>query len=229
MTPLDIESCCNEATSAAQAKSAGAVRIELCQDLAHDGLTPSKQDITMCVQQLHLQTYVLIRPRSGDFVYNAEEIATIEHDIMLCKSIGVSGIVVGFLKTDRSVDAVLTRHIVQLAKPMSVTFHRAFDCCNHWASALETIIDCGCDRLLTSGCRNTAWEGRDTLRELVQVAQDRICIMAGSGITAANARQVAEYTNVKALHASCKVTLPDGCIRTSADEVRSLFKALHIT
>lgn len=220
---MNIEICCGSIQSAANAKAAGARRIELCQNLNEGGTTPSYASIKQCVD-MGLDVFVLVRPRPGNFTYNALEIANMEEDVKMCKQLGVAGIVVGFLDEDGRVDEVLTRRFVELAAPIPITFHRAFDRCDNWREALEAVVRCGCRRILTSGCQPTAWEGRETLRDLVRAAGDRITILAGSGVRPDNVRDLIEFTGAKEVHGSCKVRQPDGYDETDEASVRELLE-----
>lgn len=225
--PLQVEICCNSATSAQNAKRGGAYRIELCQALGEGGTTPSAAAIEYCVHTLNLQTRVLIRPRGGNFVYTNAETDLILRDIELADQFGAHAVVVGFLTPEGDIDTEKTRRAVQAANGIQVTFHRAFDECHNPYEALEQIIDCGCSHLLTSGCKPTAWEGRDTLQQLVQQAQGRIHIIAASGVVPSNAASIVSATGVDAVHGSCKST-HDGLTQTDPDLVRELFKNLNV-
>ena len=223
---MEIEICCGSIQSAANAKAGGAVRVELCQGLVEGGTTPSPAAIQYAVRELGLKVFVLVRPRGGDFCYNELEVKTMEEDVAFCKEAGASGIVVGFLHPDGSIDTELTRRFVELSAPLPVTFHRAFDECADPLNALEQIIECGCARILTSGCKPTAIEGAEMLQQLVKQADGRITILAGSGVTPENAVALREKTGVKEIHGSCKKTRPDGAWETDAEEVRKLIEAL---
>ena len=224
---MEIEICCGSIQSAANAKAGGAVRIELCQGLIEGGTTPSPATIDYAVRELGLQVFVLVRPRGGDFCYNDLEIKTMEKDVEYCKKAGVAGIVVGFLHPDGTIDTELTKRFVKLAAPLPVTFHRAFDRCTEPLKALEQIIDCGCARILTSGCQPTAMEGAELLKQLVQQANGRIKILAGSGVTPENAAELKRITNVPEIHGSCKFTRPDGAWETDVEQVRMLLEQLR--
>lgn len=224
---MEIEICCGSIQSAANAKAGGAVRVELCQGLIEGGTTPSPATIKYAVKELGLQVFVLVRPRGGDFCYNELEIKTMEQDVEFCKQAGVAGIVVGFLHPDGSIDTELTRRFVKLAAPLPVTFHRAFDRCPEPLKALEQIIDCGCARILTSGCKPTAMEGADMLQQLVKQANGRIKILAGSGVTPENAAALKQQTGVPEIHGSCKITRPDGAWETDTESVALLLEELQ--
>ena len=223
---MEIEICCGSIQSAANAKAGGAVRVELCQGLIEGGTTPSLASIEYAVKELGLQVFVLVRPRGGNFCYNELEIKTMEQDVEFCKQAGVAGVVVGFLHPDGSIDTVLTRRFVKLAAPLPVTFHRAFDRCHEPLKALEQIIDCGCARILTSGCKPTAMEGAEMLKQLVQQANGRIKILAGSGVTPENAAALRQKTGAPEIHGSCKITRPDGAWETDAEQVKKLLEVL---
>ena len=221
---MQVEICCNSRASASAAKEGGAERVELCRALECGGLTPSDDDIDYCVRRLGLRTHVLVRPRAGDFCYSAAEVAEIEESIRRCKALGAAAVVVGFLTPDGKVDAALTRRMVQLAAPLEVTFHRAFDEARQEPlEALQVIADCGCTRLLTSGQKATAQEGAETLRELrVRSEESGVTILAGSGVTPDNVRELIERTGVQEVHGSCKQRLPDGRVETDAATVQRL-------
>ena len=228
MNKNQIEICCGSIQSAANAKAGGAVRVELCQGLVEGGTTPSHATIDYSVKEFGLQVFVLVRPRGGDFCYNELEIRTMEEDVAYCKKVGAAGIVVGFLHPDGSIDTELTHRFVELSAPLPVTFHRAFDRCAEPLKALEQIIDCGCKRILTSGCKPTAMEGADMLQQLVKQANGRIAILAGSGVTPENAAALREKTGVPEIHSSCKVTRPDGAWETDKESVGRLLEELGI-
>ncbi len=226
MNKDQIEICCGSIQSAANAKAGGAVRVELCQGLVEGGTTPSPATIDFAVKELGLKVFVLIRPRGGDFCYNELEIKTMEEDVAFCKKAGATGIVVGFLHPDGTIDTELTRRFVELSAPLPVTFHRAFDECKEPLKALEQIIDCGCKRILTSGCQPTAMEGADMLQQLVKQANGRISILAGSGVTPENAVSLKQKTGAPEIHGSCKMTRPDGAWETDEEAVKSLLQRL---
>ncbi len=224
---MKVEICSNSRRSAEHAKAGGANRIELCSRLEVGGTTPSPEDIVYCVRQLQLRTHVLVRPREGHFTYSNAEFALICEQVEMCKQAGAHAVVVGFLTPDGHIDTLRTRHIVELAAPMEVTFHRAFDeMTESPLVALEKVIDCGCHRILTSGCCPTAEEGIGTLRQLVQQAGGRITILAGAGITPQNAARIVCETGVTEIHGSCKHTLPDGTIETDPQIVKELLATL---
>jgi copper homeostasis protein len=219
-----LEVCCGNRQSAINAAKAGAQRIELCSNLPIGGLTPSYEDILYCQENLPLQTFVLIRPRSGDFCYNDEEFNKILSDIEFCRKHSIPGVVIGFLKPDLSIDMEKCRVSLQAAGSMQVTFHRAFDRCKNWPIALEQIISCGFKRILTSGQQPTAPEGADTLADIVKQAQQRITILAGSGISSNNVAPLIQHTHVDEVHASCKL---NGNV-SQIDEIKAILQKLQI-
>jgi copper homeostasis protein len=202
-----IEIASADFASTEAAVKGGADRIELCSALSEGGLTPSFGLIKTCRQQFSLPLFPIIRPRSGDFLYNDEEYSIITKDLDLCKELGCDGIVVGFLKKDGNIDKRRIAKIVERAYPMEVTFHRAFDRCVDPFKALEEIIEAGCQRILTSGQQPTAIEGVDTIKKLISVANNRIVIMPGSGIKKENIQAIAELTGAEEFHAALRNTV----------------------
>ncbi|WP_257668684.1 copper homeostasis protein CutC [Parapedobacter tibetensis] len=207
-----LEICANSVASALAAQAGGADRIEFCQNLEAGGTTPSHGQIKLVQQRINIGIHVLIRPRAGDFLYSELEFEEMKADIAFCKEIGCDGVVIGLLHANGGVDKDGTRELVVLAKPMHVTFHRAFDVCNDPFEALESIIACGCGRLLTSGMKNTALEGAELIKTLIGHANGRISIMPGSGIHEDNISQIAQETGAVAFHTSAKVEQPSEMI-----------------
>ncbi|MFC3196587.1 copper homeostasis protein CutC [Parapedobacter deserti] len=205
-----LEVCANSVSSALEAQEGGADRIELCQALELGGLTPSYGQIRLAKQLLHIGVHVLIRPRAGDFLYSDHEYDEIKADIAFCREAGCDGVVVGMLRENGSVDTKRIAELIELANPMHVTFHRAFDVCRDPFEALEAIIGSGCRKLLTSGMKSTAWEGIELIKALVAQAHGRIEIMPGSGINADNIGQIASITGAREFHSSAKIVQPSG-------------------
>jgi len=199
-----LEICANSIGSALAAQNGGADRIELCENLNEGGTTPSYGTLFLTRQQVSIDLYALIRPRAGDFLYSNLEFEIMKLDIQTCKDLGYNGVVIGLLKPDGSIDIERTKSLVELASPMGVTFHRAFDSCNDPEKALEDVISCGCERILTSGLKNTAIEGVDTLSRLIEQAEGRIIIMPGSGVKSSNIKFLKELIPAKEWHASAK-------------------------
>ena len=186
---------------------AGAHRIELCADAAEGGTTPGFGTIKRVKEKVSADVYPIIRPRGGDFFYDDDEFIMMKTEILLCKELGCEGVVIGMLKQDGSIDKDRCRQLVALAYPMGVTFHRAFDRAINPFEALEDIIQTGCERILTSGHKPTALEGTQLLDELIRQANDRIIIMPGSGIRAANIAEVAKKTGAAEFHSSASVKM----------------------
>lgn len=205
------EVCAYSLESCLTAQESGADRVELCAAMYEGGLTPSAATIRMAREMLEIELFVMIRPRGGDFLYSELEYRQMEQDLLFAKSCGVDGVVLGILKADGSVDVERTRRLVELAAPVKVTFHRAFDMAADYRCALECVIEAGCHRILTSGGQNTAMAGVGQLRELVRQAAGRIQVMAGSGVCAANAVEIAA-TGVNALHLSGKKLCDSGMV-----------------
>lgn len=198
---MQIEVCSFSLNSCLVAQRAGASRIELCGGLAEGGTTPSAGLIQLVRQQLTIPFYVMIRPRGGDFLYSETEFAVMKADIQLAKALGADGLVFGLLNPDGSVDEERTKQLVDLADPLPVTFHRAFDMARDPLEALEAVIRTGAVRILTSGQQQTAEAGLSVLRQLSQTAVGRIEIMAGAGVNARNAQLFID-AGVDALHLS---------------------------
>ncbi|GGC42319.1 copper homeostasis protein CutC [Parapedobacter defluvii] len=205
-----LEICANSVTSALAAQDGGAHRVEFCQNLEMGGTTPSPGQIRLARQQLTIGMHVLIRPRAGDFLYSDTEFEEMKADVLFCKEVGCDGVVIGLLHADGRIDKERTTELAAMAHPMYVTFHRAFDVCREPFEALESIIACGCRRLLTSGMRNTAQEGAQLIKQLVERAGGRIEIMPGSGINADNIMVMVHTTGATSFHASAKVVRHSG-------------------
>lgn len=201
-----LEICANSYQSAKNAQDAGAHRIELCQELSVGGITPSYGLLKQVRDTLSIPVFVLIRPRSGNFVYTEDELDIMKQDIQLCKDLGFQGIVSGVLNADDTIDLKQTKELVELSKPLSFTFHRAFDCVKNPEEALEQLIDLDIDRILTSGLQPSAEKGINTLKKLNEKAKGRITILAGSGINQNNAKRFKEI-GLKEIHASASSTI----------------------
>ncbi|MGB7211360.1 MAG: copper homeostasis protein CutC [Gemmatimonadales bacterium] len=196
-----FEACVESVVDAVSAERGGAARVELCVDLAVDGLTPSAEMIRDSCRALTIPVMVLVRPRAGDSHYSAEEIDGMIGDIERIKSHGAAGVVIGVLDADLEVDRAAMARLIKAARPMSVTFHRAFDAVRDRSVALETLVTLGVDRVLTSGGAVSAEAGIDALRELVGQASGRIGVLAGGGIRPANVARIVEGTGVREVHA----------------------------
>lgn len=200
--------------SAALAESAGAGRLELCADLVEGGVTPSVGMLMKVRERVRLPLFVLIRPRGGDFLFDGDEREVMLRDIAEAGARGADGVVIGALDPDGGVDEALTRRLAEAARPMAVTFHRAFDLVRDPARALETLIGLGIDRVLTSGQASSALLGSAAIAALAAQGAGRIIIMAGAGINEANAARIVRETGVREIHVGA------GGIRHSGMEFR---------
>jgi copper homeostasis protein len=197
---FNIESCI-------LAQSAGANRIELCDNPGEGGTTPSYGFIKASRENLQIALYPIIRPRGGDFFYSDAEFDVMKTDVKICKELGCDGVVIGILHADGTVDKERCKVLVALAYPMGVTFHRAFDRVIDARQALEDIIEIGCERILTSGLVPNALDGTETLAALIRQADERIIIMPGSGVRADNIVELAQKTGAVEFHTSARVNI----------------------
>ena len=181
-----LEACCDSLQSCLNAQKGGAWRVELCSALELGGLTPSSATIQLATQYTTMPIMVLIRPRVGDFFYSRYEIQTIRREIDNCKAMGATGVVIGLTEDDGTVPMKSLRDLVQAARPMEVTFHRAFDLTPNPFEATETIIEAGCDRILTSGQQVRAEQGIELIANLQEKYGNDIRFMVGSGVHAGN-------------------------------------------
>lgn len=195
-----IEVCVDSVASGVAAERGGAGRVELCSNLLEGGVTPSAGLIELVRARTSIGLQVMVRPRGGDFCYTAEEFETMRRDIVAAKKLGADGVVVGILNADGSVDIGRTRELVELARPLSVTFHRAFDMSADLFRALESVCATGADRLLTSGGAKAALQAVEQIARLVEAARGRIAIMACGGINHHNAASIIEQTGVREIH-----------------------------
>jgi copper homeostasis protein len=194
------EICVDSVEGVAAAKAAGAHRVELCADLLEGGITPSCGMIRRARTIAGINLHVIIRPRGGDFLFDDDEFAVMEGDIDTAKAEGADGVVIGLLTADAKIDVERSRPLIERARPMAVTFHRAFDMTADPFAALETLIHLGVDRVLTSGQEESVLEGLPLLTELVRRAGDRIVIMPGGGITARNVDRIVAEARPKEIH-----------------------------
>jgi copper homeostasis protein len=205
VSPLKFEVCVDSIAGIRAAREADAERVELCANLLEGGTTPSLGTILVARKVADIKLHVMIRPRGGDFLYDEDEIATMEADIASAKSAGVDGVVFGVLTRDGRVDRETTERLIARARPVSVTFHRAFDMTPEPLIALETLIELGVDRILTSGQEPTAYEGAERIAELIKAAVDRVIILPGGGINARNVARIAAVTGASEIHFAARV------------------------
>ena len=199
MRPL-IEICLEDVQSVIAAQKGGADRVELCSDLFEGGLTPTIGTVRTALKAASIPINCMIRPRGGDFCYSDIEFEVMKQDVMAFKEAGVNGIVFGILTPEGDVDMKRSREIINLARPLAVTFHRAFDMTRDPYKALENLIELGVDRVLTSGQEATVPEGSELLAELVKLAGDRIIVMPGCGITERNFDRIRRQIGAKEYH-----------------------------
>ena len=181
-----IECCANSVQSAIYGEQGGANRTELCSQLDIGGITPLKADILKAKKTLRYPLHVLIRPRGGDFVYSNREFSKILSEIRFCKKSGCDGVVIGSLNRDSSINIKQTMEMVDIAKPMHITFHRAFDKGKDLLNNLEDVISCKCDTLLTSGQKPDVNIGIHNLKKIIRITNNRINILAGGGVNQFN-------------------------------------------
>jgi len=195
-----IEACVNSAVSALEARRGGADRVELCENLLEGGCTPSAGTIRQARKQLHIGLFVMIRPRGADFLYLDAELEIMKQDILIAKTLGADGVVFGILKPDGSVDKERMGRLVEVARPMEVTCHRAFDMTADPFLAMEDLISLGVSRILTSGQQKTAPEGVDLIRSLIEKSAGRIVVMPGGGIKEHNVVGLIIKTGATEIH-----------------------------
>lgn len=195
-----IEICLESVESVIAAEKGGADRVELCSDLFEGGLTPTIGTVKTALKKSNIKINAMIRPRGGDFCYSDEEFEVMKEDIKAFKETGINGIVFGILTPEGDIDVKRSKEIIELARPLAVTFHRAFDMTRDPYKSLEELIELGVDRVLTSGQEATVPEGADLLEELVQIAGDRIIVMPGCGITERNFPKLRAKIKAKEYH-----------------------------
>ena len=203
-----IEVCVDSVASAVAAQQGGAARIELCSDLIEGGITPSAGLIGLVRARVSIGLQVIIRPRGGDFCYSGEEVEIMRRDIAAAKELGADGVVFGILDADGHVNVHGTRQLVELARPLNVTFHRAFDMSADLFQALEDVCATGADRLLTSGGEQKCLQGAETIARLGRLSHGRIAIMAGGGIGHHDAAAIIERTGVREIHVGLSTPVP---------------------
>jgi copper homeostasis protein len=194
--------------AAISAINAGADRIEFCENPNEGGTTPSYGSLQTLIKLTKVPIFPIIRPRGGDFLYSHNEFECIKADLKLCKDLGYPGAVVGLLKKDGSIDVARTKILVDLASPMEITFHRAFDRCNDPIKGLEDIIQTGCKRILTSGQVPNVVDALPLIKMLNEKAKGRIIILPGSGVRSNNCKQIVQETGVFEIHSSARKAIP---------------------
>ena len=208
MSKVIVEIAVFSVEAALSAIAAGADRIEFCENPGEGGTTPSYGSLVTLKKLTSKPVFPIIRPRGGDFLYTEAEYECIKADVLIAKELGYPGVVIGLLNADGSIDVNRTKKIVELAAPMEVTFHRAFDRCRDPFQGLEAIITAGCKRILTSGQVPNAANALPLLQQLVEKANGRIIIMPGSGVRANNLKEIVEATGALEIHSSARKMYP---------------------
>ena len=194
------EKCIGSFLEAIEAQELGAERVELCDNLTEGGTTPSYGTIKMVVEKLNIPTFVIIRPRGGDFYYTPEEIEIMKEDIKVCKNLGVKGVVIGALNRDNTINYEAIQDMITLAKPMSVTFHKAIDELKDPISEVKKLAKIGVNRILTSGTKETALEGKEILKKMIKEAGDEIIIIVAGKVTKENLDEISTLIPTKEYH-----------------------------
>ena len=198
--PILVEACVDSVASSVAAERGGARRLELCDALFDGGTTPSAGMIAACKETVSIPLFVMIRPRGGGFVYSDTERDVMRRDVVVARELGADGVVIGGLRPDGTVDLALVRSLVQAAKELPVTFHRAFDLTDNLETSLESLADAGVQRVLTAGGASTAAEGATALAALVRQAGSRVIVMAGGGVREENVRSLVSVCEVREVH-----------------------------
>jgi copper homeostasis protein len=207
---IRLEVCIDSVQSAIEAARGGASRVELCDSLLIGGTTPSAGCIALVRRSIDIDLHVLIRPRGGDFCYTESELGVMSHDIRLAQELGADGVAFGILSPYGEVDKTAMRKLMDVARPLKVTFHRAFDVCRDPFQALEDLIDLGVDYLLTSGQQPSVEQGAGLIAELVERAAGRITVMPGGGISEQNIASLVRITGARELHSSAREATRSG-------------------
>ena len=194
------EACVESLIDALEAEKRGADRIELCDNLSQGGTTPSYGTIKVALSTLKIPVFPIIRPRGGDFYYTPDEIEVIKEDIKVCKSLGAKGVVLGILTADKKIDFKTLAEFMELAKPMEVTFHKAIDELEDPTLVIDDLINLGVKRILSSGTKPTALEGKDMLNKMIEKAGDRLTIVVAGKVTKENLPEISSLIPSKEYH-----------------------------
>lgn len=204
-SPVLLEVCVDRFSSAVAAVRGGADRLEVCGALGSEGVTPSMGFVEKCQELSGVSRMLMVRPHEGGFCYDVDDIQTMIRDIGRFKSVEADGIVLGVLREDGSIDRENCRRLIDVARPLQVTFHRAFDVSSDPLRALDDLVALGCERLLTSGQATRAIDGAPLIRKLVERAGNELAIVAGTGVNADNVQQLVRSTGVNEIHCSGSV------------------------
>ena len=220
-----LEVCANSYESAINAEKGGAHRIELCENLSVGGLTPNFDLAKKVISELNIPVFILIRPRKGDFNYSHEEFEQIKKDIILFKKIGCKGIVSGILTKDKKLDIIKTKELIKLSRPLEFTFHRAFDEVLNPINVLHQLIKLRVDRILTSGQKKTAIDGIELIKKLINISNNTIKIMPGSGINSTNILEINKL-NINEIHGSFSKSSKNNKKLSDFNEISSCIKLI---
>jgi copper homeostasis protein len=217
-----LEIACFNLHSALIAQASGADRIELCEDYEAGGLTPSHANIKEARKQIHIPLHVIIRPHKENFVYSPEQIDKMMQDILFCKEQKINGVVFGLLNKNNEIDKKFCKELILIARPMSVTFHRAIDVCNNLETSFEDLIESGIDRVLTSGGKNNCIEGLETLKSLQKTFGNKITIMPGGGIRSGNISEIVNATQAMEYHSAAIMLEKNTVDKTEVELMKQL-------
>jgi len=194
------EACVESFEKAKEAQDKGANRIELCENLAVGGTTPSYGTVKVCLEKLNIPIFPMIRARGGNFVYSKDEIEIMKEDIKIFKELGVKGVVLGCLTSDNKIDLELTRELVDLAYPMEVTFHKAIDEITNPLDYIDDLVNIGIKRILTSGGKATALEGKDLINEMIKKSKERLKVVVAGKVTKENLNELSNLISANEFH-----------------------------
>ena len=194
------EACVESFEKALEAQNNGADRIELCENLSVGGTTPSYGTVKICLEKLNIPIFPMIRARGGNFVYSKDEIEIMKEDIKIFKDLGVKGLVLGCLTSDNKIDLELTKTLVNLAYPMEITFHKAIDEISNPLDYIEDLVNIGIKRILTSGGKATALEGKDLINEMIKKSNGRLKIVVAGKVTKENLNELSNLISADEFH-----------------------------
>ena len=194
------EACVESFEKALEAQNNGADRIELCENLSVGGTTPSYGTVKICLEKLNIPIFPMIRARGGNFVYSKDEIEIMKEDIKVFKNLGVKGVVLGCLTSDNKIDLELTKTLVNLAYPMEITFHKAIDEISNPLDYIEDLVNIGIKRILTSGGKATALEGKDLINDMIKKSNGRLKIVVAGKVTKENLNGLSNLISANEFH-----------------------------
>ena len=194
------EACVESFEKALESQNNGADRIELCENLSVGGTTPSYGTVKVCLEKLNIPIFPMIRARGGNFVYSKDEIEIMKEDIKIFKELGVKGVVLGCLTSDNKIDLELTRELVDLAYPMEVTFHKAIDEITNPLDYIDDLVNIGIKRILTSGGKATALEGKDLINEMIKKSNKRLKVVVAGKVTKENLNELSNLICANEFH-----------------------------